>query len=128
MNRLHLVCLFAVLIPFAALGAPPASSVPAIDTQVIFDPRSEGYASCRIPGIVTTPRGTLLAYCEARRNKGGDWGPIDLLLRRSTDGGRTWSATQRVAGQGATTCNNPLAIADQDGVVHFLYCVGYARC
>src|SRR5438874_4540494 len=90
----------------------------------VFDPKAEGYTSCRIPGLAITPRGTLLAWCEARRGKGGDWDQIDILLRRSRDGGRTWAAAQRLAGggSGAETCNNPIAIVDRDGTVHFLYC------
>ncbi|HEX5497632.1 MAG TPA: sialidase family protein, partial [Thermomicrobiales bacterium] len=71
---------------------------------------------------------------------------IDILLRRSLDGGRTWLAPQHIAhhgppapknpvarrkkpaGENDQTVNNPLAIADRDGSVHFLYCLEYARC
>ena len=97
---------------------------------VVYDPNPLGYTSCRIPGLVVTPRGTLLAYCEARRNKGGDWDPIDVLLRRSADAGQTWSAPQTlVSGGDKTTSNNPVAIVDREGgVIHFLYCTDYARC
>jgi sialidase-1 len=96
---------------------------------------------------VATANNVLLAYCEARRRLEGDWGAIDLLLRRSVDGGNTWSAPQQmnylperiprnpaVAGQpfadpNDQTCNNPVAIADrQPGVVHFLFCAEYMRC
>ena len=38
-----------------------------------------------------TAKGTLLAFCEGRRNSRSDAGDIDVLLKRSTDGGRTWS-------------------------------------
>jgi len=95
---------------------------------------------------VATPRGTLIIYCEARKNTRGDWGTIDLMLRRSTDGGKTWeparkiaappgdvkknpvALAQNLAGKNEITLNNPVAIADRDGTVHFLYCVEYARC
>ena len=95
----------------------------------VFDPHELGYANCRIPGIAVSTKGTVLAWCEARHGKGGDWDPIEILLRRSTDGGRTWAAPEHLAGDGKQTFNNPVAIVDQDGgAIHFLYCVEYARC
>lgn len=111
----------------------------------LFKAGEGGYAQYRIPGIISTKPGTLLAYCEARKTK-SDWGEIDLLIRRSTDGGETWSKPQKLAelpsdvqrnpaalakkiGQpDKFTMNNPVAIADRDGTVHMLYCVEYARC
>ena len=85
-----------------------------------------GYACFRIPGVVTTARGTVLAYCEARRDS-GDWAEIDILYRRSTDGGRRF-AGPAVLASGAEkrqTVNNPVMIAAKDGAVHLLYCVEY---
>ncbi len=114
--------------------------------QDLFTGGTGGYQIYRIPGIVSTAKGTLLAYCEARRNARSDWGEINLLVRRSTDGGQTWSdpqaigklptdvernevaAAQKLGEPGKFTMNNPLAIAARDGTVHFLYCVEYARC
>ncbi len=106
-----------------------------------------GYKLYRIPGIVVTRRGTVLAYCEARHSDSGDWGPIDVLMRRSTDGGRTWmppqqlvhlegnlpinpvAAAQNLDKPGDNTVNNPVAIVDHDtGAVHLLYCLEYMRC
>ena len=113
----------------------------------LFQADHGGYAHYRIPGLVVTARGTLLAYCEARKSTRGDWGTIDILMRRSTDGGRSWepprkvadppagvtknpvALAQKLAQPGEITLNNPVAIADtKTGAVHFLYCVEYARC
>lgn len=113
----------------------------------LFQSGAGGYPLYRIPGIIVTHNGVLLMYCEARRRLDGDWGTIDLFLRRSTDRGETWSAPQQmnclperiprnpaVAGQPFAdpqdqTYNNPVAIADrQPGVVHFLFCAEYLRC
>jgi Neuraminidase (sialidase) len=113
----------------------------------LFEANAGGYAHYRIPGLVVTRAGTLLAYCEARKSTRGDWGTIDILMRRSTDGGLTWGPARKVvtpprdatknpvalaqglARPGEVTLNNPVAIADQKtGAVHFLYCVEYARC
>jgi sialidase-1 len=97
----------------------------------------------RIPGLLVTPKGTLLAYCEGRRDGKADWGEIDVRLRRSTDGGATWSPAATIAhrgpriegnprkktgGEHEQTVNNPVMVADRDsGAIVFLYCVNYAR-
>lgn len=113
----------------------------------LFEAGADGYALYRIPGIVVTKNGTVLAYCEARKNEGGDWGPIDVMMRRSTDGGKTWlprqkivhvegdlpinplAAAQNLDKPGDNTVNNPVAIVDHEtGAVHFLYCLEYMRC
>ena len=112
----------------------------------LFTAAQDGYKLYRIPGIAVTKRGTVLAYCEARKSDRGDWGTIDIMLRRSTDGGKTWSPrakiadvpgpksknlaalAQKLATPGEVTYNNPTAIADADGSVHFLFCLEYARC
>lgn len=112
----------------------------------LFQAGMDGYALYRIPGIVVTSRGVVLAWCEARRTGKSDWDTIDILLRRSTDGGRTWSEprkiadvpgpktknpvalAQKLASPDDVTYNNPVMIADRDGAVHFLFCLEYARC
>jgi sialidase-1 len=126
----------------------PLAGQEAVLTKTdLFTAEKDGYALYRIPGIVATSKGTLLAYCEARKNSGGDWGHIDILMRRSTDGGKTWderrqivtlkgtfarnpaAVRQKLGKEGEVTINNPLAIAERrTGVVHFLYCVEYNRC
>jgi hypothetical protein len=96
---------------------------------------------------VVTKKGTVLAYCEARKSARSDWGPIDILVRRSTDGAQTWSDPQplvKIEGElpvnpvaiaqnldkpGDNTVNNAVAIVDHEtGAVHFLYCLEYMRC
>ena len=114
----------------------------AVEKIDVFKPGEHGFAHYRIPGMVVTAKGTIVAYCEARKNDREDWGEIEVHLRRSTDGGRTWGPVQHVAhhapriegnpkkkvgGEHEQTVNNPVAIADRDGSVHFLYCVNYAR-
>ena len=95
--------------------------------EILFDPQQiSGYARFRIPGVVATAKGTLLAYCEARHGD-GDWSEIDILLRRSTDGRRTFSdpAVLVCGTEMKKTVDNPVMIAGRDGTVHFLYCVEY---
>jgi DNA-binding beta-propeller fold protein YncE len=123
------------------------SAEPVLTRTDLFEAGKNGYALYRIPGVVVTARGTVLVYCEARKKTGGDWDAIDILLRRSTDGGVTWEAAhkivsvngrvaknpvalkQKLGKEGDVTTNNPVAIVDrQTGAVHFLYCVEYGRC
>jgi sialidase-1 len=140
----------------AALGAmwllavtvlPAPAAEPFLEKSDLFEAGKDGYALYRIPGLVVTPKGTLLAYCEARKSSKGDWGPIDILLRRSTDRGQTWSAprkiaqvdgphkknpvalAQKLANPEDVTYNNPVLIPDrQTGAVHMLFCLEYMRC
>jgi sialidase-1 len=122
-----------------------ASAPPLFKTERLFQGATGGYNIYRIPGIIVTKKGTILAYTEARRTNGGDWDTIDIVMRRSTDGGATFSppnivarapgkierspvAIERKQGQpGDVTYNNPLAIADSNGTVHFLFCLEYMR-
>jgi sialidase-1 len=123
------------------------STASAVDKIDLFEAGKAGYALYRIPGMVVTRQGTVLAYCEARKSDRGDWGPIDVVMRRSTDGGKTWepmrkivhvegelplnplAAAQNLDRPGDNTVNNPVAIVDHEtGAVHFLYCLEYMRC
>ncbi len=86
-----------------------------------------GYATYRIPGIVVTKRGIVLAYTSARQGT-SDWADIDIVMRRSLDNGGTWTPSRRLLGEGQGTTDNPVAIPDyQTGAVHFLYQHNYER-
>jgi len=129
-----------LLVPLAALQAVE----PFLEKTDVFPAGMNGVARFRIPGIVVTAKGTALAYAEARRNNSSDWGEIEVHLRRSTDGGKTWEAGKQIAhfgtrlegnphkadgGEHEQTVNNPVAIVDRaTGAVEFLYCINYARC
>lgn len=69
------------------------------------------YHTYRIPSLIRAGQ-TLLAFCEGRKGGRADTGDIDLLLRRSTDGGRTWGAPQVVWDDGPHTCGNPCPVVD----------------
>ncbi|HUT25069.1 MAG TPA: sialidase family protein [Sumerlaeia bacterium] len=79
---------------------------------VLFAQGQGGYNNTRIPALIVTKRGTLLAFAEGR--EGGDSGDIDTLLRRSEDGGRTWSEAQVVWDDGPNTCGNPCPVVDRE--------------
>lgn len=85
-----------------------------------------GYERARIPGIVCTDRGNLIAYCELRRSD-SDWAVIDIGMKKSSNGGKNWSERKiLVSGEGKNTVNNPVMITD-GSTLHFLYCLNYCR-
>jgi len=81
-------------------------------TEVFVSGR-DGYHTYRIPSVIVTPKGTVLAFCEARKESRSDTGNIDLVLRRSLDGGATWEPMQVVADEGPNTIGNPCPVIDQ---------------
>ena len=86
----------------------------------------ETYSNHRIPGMLVTACGTLIVYCEARRDA-DDWALMDILMQRSLDNGITFSPKVTLA-QGTQqhpTVNNPVMLQDQNGRIHFLYCEDY---
>ena len=128
----RLAYLLLLLIKFlAALTACRSgritSRLQAPQTFSVFEPVSGAYTSMRIPALVLTKKGTLLAFCEGRVNSASDWADIDLLMRRSTDGGATWEPQTVIAArQAGQPTSNPTPIADQNGTIHLLYQRNYA--
>lgn len=82
------------------------------DSTVLFAAGTDGYKSYRIPALLTTPKGQLLAFCEGRKESASDAGDIDILLKRSADGGKTWTAQQVVWNDSTNTCGNPCPVVD----------------
>lgn len=98
------------------LGAGLARSAHASDPVEkldIFRAGEDGYHTFRIPALLETKKKALLAFCEGRRGSRGDSGDIDIVLKRSRDGGRTWSPLQPVADMGPNTIGNPCPVQDR---------------
>lgn len=93
-----------------------AAKSPALKTvtdTVVFRSGNRGYHSFRIPALIVSPKGTLLAFAEGRKNSLSDSGNIDLVLKRSTDQGKTWSQLSILWNDGEHTCGNPCPVVDQ---------------
>ena len=86
----------------------------------VFRSGEGGYHTYRIPALIVSPKGTLLAFCEGRRNSASDTGDIDLLLRRSFDGGKTWQPVQTIADKGPDTIGNPTPVVERKTGTIFL--------
>ena len=84
----------------------------SIDERVVFAAGEGGYHTYRIPALLPTPTGALLAFCEGRKLGRGDSGAIDLVVKRSEDWGVTWSPLQVVWSDGENTCGNPCPVVD----------------
>lgn len=85
-----------------------------VTQQVIWNGGTDGYHTYRIPALAVTKSGAMLAICEGRKSGGGDAGDIDMLVKRSTDQGVTWSAQQVVWDDGGATCGNPAPVVDRE--------------
>jgi len=107
-------------------GAPAWGASPAtFEERALFRSGEGGYTRYRIPSLAVSTRGTVLALCEARRGEGSDWSDVDLALRRSLDGGRTWTAIERIADAGPLTAGNPCPVVDQGtGTIWLPFCRG----
>jgi sialidase-1 len=107
---------FLALSAFAgSCAAPCAAAAPAglVQTEV-FIANTDGYHTYRIPSVIRARDGTLLAFAEGRRLGRGDSGDIDMLVKRSRDNGRTWSAHTVIWDDGANTCGNPCPVVDRN--------------
>jgi sialidase-1 len=94
----------------APSATPPA---PSLSQQVLFRASQDpGYTCFRIPAVVKSTDGTLLAFAEGRVNSCGDSADIDVVLKRSFDGGKTWGPLQVVNPGNGNTHDQPTPIVD----------------
>ena len=92
----------------AACAVAETNAPPCVD---VFDSGTAGYASIRIPAIVRTGAGTLLAFAEGRVRP-ADQAENKIVLKRSGDDGKSWSALQVIAERGRDSLNNPCAVVE----------------
>ncbi len=106
MERLILVPLLAAS---ALCAQPRLTETPAV---AVFEARKNiAHASVRIPALLATAKGTLIAVAEAR-DKATDQAGNDLVVSLSRDGGASWSKPFVAYEQGDDSCNNPCLVQD----------------
>ena len=103
--RTRLAVLLAVLVQIPILGDEP-------ELVDVFVPKIDGFTSVRIPSVVVTKKGTVLALAEGRAAN-ADQAKNRIVLKRSSDGGRTWSKIAVIAEDGDRALNNPCAVVEQ---------------
>lgn len=102
----------AVAAPAQAAAARPAAKTCAATP---FRSSASAHRWYRIPAIVSTNAGTLLAFAERRDSKdpSSDTGDTDVVLSRSTNRGCTWSSPVVIAANGSDTVGNPAPVVDR---------------
>jgi sialidase-1 len=112
MKKVFALCSFVTAI--AALAAEPEFSD-------VFTAGEGNYKSIRIPSVVVSKRGTVLAFAEGRAAR-ADQAANDIILKRSADRGKSWGALHLIHEDGAHSLNNPTAVVEQDsGRVFLIY-------
>ena len=111
---------------------PPPVTKPdslAYDEDVV-DNASNGYVSYRIPAIIKTPDGSLLAFMEGRVNSTADYGDVKILAQKSMNNGKTWALSTLVAQNGNIQADNAVPVVDYtdplypNGRIFLFYCIG----
>lgn len=88
------------------------------NTSVPYYSGLQDYFSFRIPTLIKTET-TLIAFAEGRKNSTSDFGDIDLVYRRSFDGGQSWEPLQLLYDQDTMAVQNPvpLYVSSEDKIV-----------
>ena len=122
----------ALLLPGLAMAVPSSLKTnPQLFEQIdLFEVGKGGdFASYRIPCMVVSKKGTILVFLCARRTV-SDWADMDMVMRRSFDGGRTWEEPRVIVDKKGEkkTVDNASAIVDRrTGRVHFIYQTNYSN-
>ncbi len=103
-----------LMVTLSSLISPITADTGADQLNYLFKSGEEGYKCFRIPAVVKSAGGTVLAFAEGRRNGCSDTGSIDLVMKRSPDDGRSWGDLQVVWSDGANTCGNPAPVVDSE--------------
>src|SRR3989442_5890333 len=111
--------LFLLIVAFAeTLAAAPPGPPQLID---VFVGGQDGYPAYRIPALITTKRGSLLAFAEARASL-RDHAENKIVMKQSTDGGNTWGTLQVIHDDESNALNNPTAVVVREtGRVILMY-------
>ncbi len=93
------------------------------EQATIYEAGTEGYHTFRIPALAVCNSGTVLAFCEARKESKSDYGDVDLVVRRSFDLGQSWEPMQVIWDDGKNTIGNPCPVVDRStGTIWLPFC------
>jgi BNR repeat-like domain len=101
----------------------PSEPLELLDSQTLFVSGTENTHTFRIPAIITAKNGDLIAACDARRKSSADLKPqrtIDIVFRRSTDNGKTWTPMELLERIDDGGCSDPSLLLDS--ITGHLFC------
>jgi sialidase-1 len=107
MSQTRLALTLLLFVPLPGLGFGP-------EVADVFVPKADGFASIRIPSVVVSKKGTVLAFAEGRAAD-ADQANNKIVLKRSTNGGKTWGKIAVIAEDGDKALNNPCAVVEREG-------------
>lgn len=131
MDRRRGLCCIALLLGVGLLISP-RPGIAYTSAAALFANATDGYACFRIPAMIRTPKGTLLAFAEARRHSCGDFGDVRIVMRSSHNEGKSWNPLTVVATNGELQAGNPVPVVDTSdrryphGRIFLVYCTGDA--
>ena len=119
------LCLCAVILSAAGCCNPECcgNALEHPREQILFERGYLGVDTYRIPTMVVTKKGTILVFAEERNSGPADIGDNDLVMRRSPDGGRTWSDVTTILDPGADSFNNPTPVVLEDGRILMMFLI-----
>lgn len=109
--------------PAVSVAKYPSEPLPLVDSQALFVSGTDGTHTFRIPAIITAKNGDLIVACDARRKSAADLKPqrtIDIVYRRSTDNGKTWTPIELLEPIDDGGCSDPSLLLDS--VTGDLFC------
>ena len=127
MKRLIIVSFFCLFIYTASLEAITVNSIPQgysfFESATVFEPLTDGmgYHNYRIPSLLLSEKGTVLAVMEGREDMNSDHAKNDLVLKRSMDLGETWTSPSVIAEAGDNVTMNPVMVQATDGTILLVY-------
>ena len=96
----------------------------------VFISGEDGYKTYRIPAIIKAPNNDLLAFCEGRVASSNDFGNVDIVMKRSTDQGKTWSKLDIIVNNDSLQAGNSAPVLDlydpefPEGKIYLFYNTG----
>jgi len=92
-----------------------------VEHQEIFVPGEQEGRGYRIPAMVVLPGDIILAFCESRIDAMSDIGDIDIVMKRSVDGGKTWGPIRVMKDSGEFSVWAPCPLYDKDTQMVWLF-------
>src|SRR6186713_2153757 len=76
------------------------------ETTCVFPITPDNKPNYRIPAIQQAPDGSIIIFAEKRNDGPGDIGNHDIVMKRSTDKGRTWGPEQIIFDDELRVCTD----------------------